>query len=109
MDPRQALTVGQSCSGATSNLGREQVGEAGPPRADILLDHSRLLSSESFGGGVKGQRTKQRDESCLLVLEGEEEGKRISSGLAGISLANPDRQLHLGWPQACVRLFLLIP
>lgn len=28
-------------------------------------------------------RTKQREESCLLVLEGEEKERRISTGLAG--------------------------
>lgn len=55
MDPGQALKVGQPCSGATSNLGHEQVGEAGTPGAGILLGHSRLLSSESFGEGTKGR------------------------------------------------------
>lgn len=44
--------------------------------------HSRSLSSETCREGTKG-REQGRKEICLLVLEGEDEGKRISKGLAG--------------------------
>lgn len=108
MDPGQALKVGQPCSGATSNLGHEQVGEAGTPGAGILLGHSRLLSSESFREGTKG-REQSREMKVVCWFWRVKRRTRISSGLAGISLPNLDHQLHLGWPHACVRLFPLFP
>lgn len=78
MDPREALTVGQPCSGATSNLGQEQVGEAGPPGAGVLLDHSRLLSSESFGEGSKGREQSREIKVVCWFWR----GKRRARGLA---------------------------
>lgn len=56
----------------------------------MLLKVFSTSKLESCGEGTKS-REQSREESCLLVLKGAEEG-RISTGLAGISPLNPKHQ-----------------
>jgi hypothetical protein len=65
------------------------------PGQTVCLPYSRLLDSVTCMRGIKcGEQSKEG--ICLLILEGEEVGKRISTSLAGISALNPDYQLAPG-------------
>lgn len=88
----RALMAGPLCLHAASHPGRVQVGEAGTLGTGILLRAIHAAELQVPVGREHRQRRKQREAGCLLVLEGEEEGRRISTGPAGLSPPNPCHQ-----------------